>query len=149
MTANVHSLLHLADAVENIGPLYISSCFGFETLNGQILGMSKGTRGISSQIVHAIDMIQLIPSYVNEYIDLHTETGSLYKLISNNFSNGPYNCNHKELVEGEIYALGCPQQIELDSLLMSKLHSFTGCICSTYHILLCTCTVDYCSFTSI
>ena len=34
MTANVHYLLHLPEAVRNLGPLYTYSCFPYEGTNG-------------------------------------------------------------------------------------------------------------------
>ena len=43
MTLNMHHLVHLADHVRNIGPLYTHSCFPFEYKNGLILKMIKGT----------------------------------------------------------------------------------------------------------
>ena len=33
-TANVPMLLHFADAVRNLGPLYVHSAFPFEGMNG-------------------------------------------------------------------------------------------------------------------
>lgn len=36
-TLNVHSLLHLADSVRSLGPLWAHSCFIFENTNGELL----------------------------------------------------------------------------------------------------------------
>lgn len=34
MTINVHTLLHLVETVQDLGPLWVYSCFFFESLNG-------------------------------------------------------------------------------------------------------------------
>ena len=34
MTLNVHQLVHLADSVRYLGPLYTHSCFPYEDKNG-------------------------------------------------------------------------------------------------------------------
>ncbi|XP_026475923.1 uncharacterized protein LOC113381164, partial [Ctenocephalides felis] len=46
---NVHQLLHLPDCVQNLGPLWVYSCFEYEDINGQLLKLIHGTRHIDSQ----------------------------------------------------------------------------------------------------
>ena len=53
-TINVHSLLHLADDVRNLGPLWIHSCFPFESYNGNLLKLFHGTQNVELQIVSAV-----------------------------------------------------------------------------------------------
>ena len=43
MTSNVHQLLHLCDVVRNLGPLWVYSCFTFESINGELLSLFHGT----------------------------------------------------------------------------------------------------------
>lgn len=52
MTINIHSLLHLAECVRNLGPLWASSCFPFESANGEVLTLFHGSQGVEKQ-VHA------------------------------------------------------------------------------------------------
>ena len=53
-TINVHSLLHLADDVRNLGPLWTHSCFPFESYNGNLLKLFHGTQNVQLQIVSAV-----------------------------------------------------------------------------------------------
>lgn len=53
-TANVHTLLHLPDAVRNLGPLWAHSTFPFEGMNGWLSDLYHGTREPQKQIVKAV-----------------------------------------------------------------------------------------------
>lgn len=48
---NVHQLLHLNENVENLGPLWVHSCFSFENINGQLIRDVHGTTDVESQIM--------------------------------------------------------------------------------------------------
>lgn len=61
MTLNVHQLLHLADNVKMLGPLYTHSCFPFEDKNGLLLKMIRGTQNIDQQIVTGVSFLQKLP----------------------------------------------------------------------------------------
>ena len=52
-TANVHTLLHLADAVRNLGPLWAHSAFPFEGMNGWLGDLYHGTREPQKQVYQA------------------------------------------------------------------------------------------------
>ena len=47
---NIHQLRHLVYHVRNWGPLWSFSCFGFESLNGDLIVLFHGTRDISEQV---------------------------------------------------------------------------------------------------
>jgi len=51
-TMNAHNLLHLADTVEKVGPLWANSCFSFEAenamLNQEILGTNNVVKMVGS-----------------------------------------------------------------------------------------------------
>ena len=49
-TMNVHQLRHLVFHVQNWGPLWAFSCFGFESLNGDVKKLFHGTRNMSQQV---------------------------------------------------------------------------------------------------
>ncbi|XP_046332208.1 uncharacterized protein LOC124115320 [Haliotis rufescens] len=61
LTLNVHSLLHLPSTVQNLGPLWVHSCFPFENLNGNLMSMFHGTQHVDLQIMNAFNMMQLMP----------------------------------------------------------------------------------------
>lgn len=48
---NIHQLLHLPESVQNLGPLWVNSCFSFENINGQLIKNVHGTTDVESQIV--------------------------------------------------------------------------------------------------
>lgn len=50
MTASVHCLLHLPQAVVNLGPLWSHSCFPFEAANGDMLKLFHGSQAIEKQV---------------------------------------------------------------------------------------------------
>ena len=49
-TFNVHQLLHMADAVRNLGPLLAHSVFPFEDTNGWLGDLFHGTRSPHKQV---------------------------------------------------------------------------------------------------
>lgn len=57
---NIHSLLHLPDVVEDLGPLWITSCFPFEDLLGKMVNFVHGTRHVGLQIYSKIARYQCI-----------------------------------------------------------------------------------------
>lgn len=49
-TANVHKLLHFADTVFNVGPLYVHSAFPFEGINGWPRGFISWEKDLQNQV---------------------------------------------------------------------------------------------------
>ena len=47
---NVHMILHLPDAVRNLGPLWAHSTFPFENMNGWLNDLYHGTRDPQKQV---------------------------------------------------------------------------------------------------
>lgn len=60
-TSNIHLLLHLTEKVEDLGPLWCSSCFYFEDFNGQLRRLFQGTQHIETQIAFAVNVHQQLP----------------------------------------------------------------------------------------
>lgn len=61
VTINIHSLLHLPTTVKELGPLWSTSCFAFESANGDLLKLFHGTQCIDLQIVNAVHVFQKLP----------------------------------------------------------------------------------------
>jgi hypothetical protein len=61
VTINIHSLLHLPATVKELGPLWSTSCFAFESANGDLLKLFHGTQSIDLQIVNAVHVFQKLP----------------------------------------------------------------------------------------
>lgn len=54
----MHQLLHLADCVEQLGPLHIFSCFDHETANGLLAKMVHSKCGLDKQIMYTFSCMQ-------------------------------------------------------------------------------------------
>ncbi|SMN12411.1 hypothetical protein SPBRAN_861 [uncultured Candidatus Thioglobus sp.] len=59
-TMNVHSLIHLCGSVQRCGPLWSYSCFGFESMNGNLKKHCHGTRNVLPQLVRNLRLHQNI-----------------------------------------------------------------------------------------
>lgn len=77
MTANLHHLLHLPEVVSNFGPLFVYSCFPFESQNGKLLRFVKGTQHVDLQIIEAITLSQKLPQVAEEVLSLQKEDEAL------------------------------------------------------------------------
>ena len=68
MVHNVHLLLHLAQMVLLYGPLWNFSMFVFETGNGVLKNLVKGTIGVMSQISNKYMTYRCLPVIVDHFI---------------------------------------------------------------------------------
>ena len=59
MTMKVHMLRHIPICVENYGPLWVFSCFPYESTNGFIKSMVHGTRYVSEQVCRFLFYLNL------------------------------------------------------------------------------------------
>lgn len=90
MTANLHLLVHLADSVRALGPLWTHSCFHFEDKNGYLLRLIHGTQNIPAQMVNAVKTIQSLPS-ITQNIKLNIVTTEFLARMTNSNSYQPSN----------------------------------------------------------
>ncbi|XP_028407832.1 uncharacterized protein LOC114530409 [Dendronephthya gigantea] len=67
-TANIHCLVHLADNVRELGPLWTHSCFHFEDKNGFLLKTIHGTQQIHFQLISAISISKRIPELEKDFL---------------------------------------------------------------------------------
>lgn len=54
MTMNVHSLLHVSQCVESLGPLWAYSMFSFESFNGTLKKYAKSPNNVIHQVTESI-----------------------------------------------------------------------------------------------
>ena len=52
MLANVHGLLHLPEAVLDLGPLWAHSCFPYENFNGEVLKLYHGSQHVNKHTLN-------------------------------------------------------------------------------------------------
>ncbi|KAJ1519060.1 hypothetical protein ONE63_011303 [Megalurothrips usitatus] len=67
MVHNTHLLCHLADCVKFNGPLWSHSAFGFETGNGVLVNLVKGTVGVISQIAKKYMTYRCVPLMIKVF----------------------------------------------------------------------------------
>ena len=67
MSANLHQLLHLHDNVKQMGPLWIYSCFSFESMNGKLVKLFHGTQNPVVQIANAVSALLMLPLFQIKY----------------------------------------------------------------------------------
>ncbi|KAF7988784.1 hypothetical protein HCN44_007094 [Aphidius gifuensis] len=61
LSANLHLLLHMADNTRDFAQPYITSCFSFENINGQLNALVSGTRFSGLQISTGLSYFMSIP----------------------------------------------------------------------------------------
>lgn len=66
MSSNVHLLRHLAANVRALGPLWVTSCFPFEDLNGKLVNLAHGTRHAGLQIAKNLSTFSLLDKKIDE-----------------------------------------------------------------------------------
>ena len=120
-TLNVHQLLHLADNVRDLGPLYTHSCFSFEDKNGFILKLIHGTQFIDSQILTAVSFTQKLPELKEQCIAPNTEEETLYYNLLN-----PNKPKRKLEILPNVYMLGSLYRKRLDDKEFQALESYVG-----------------------
>jgi len=67
MTLNIHSLKHVGKVVRACGPLFCYSNFSFESGNGRLARLVKGTDGVVSQICQKYLTVLTVTDFLEEY----------------------------------------------------------------------------------
>ena len=83
MTLNIHQLVHLADSVRYLGPLFTHSCFAFEDKNGVLLKMIRGTQNIDCQIITGVSFLQRLPELKQSTVTKGSDIEKLCHSIEN------------------------------------------------------------------
>ena len=119
MTLNVHQLLHLADSVRDLGPLYTHSCFSFEDKNGFVLKTIRGTQNIDSQIVTGISFVQKLPELKDKCIVYGSFEESICAAIEN-----PNVLKRRDQLSENVYILGAVTNKKLGEIDFDALVAF-------------------------
>ncbi|KAK3098757.1 hypothetical protein FSP39_022815, partial [Pinctada imbricata] len=122
MTLNVHQLLHMADSVRELGPLYSHSCFPFEDKNGFVLKLIRGTQNIDDQIIGGISFVQKIPELRAYCIEKGSPEDDLYTELERSDT-----VKRGEKIGNDIFILGAVKLKELsgDEYYLIARHSCT------------------------
>ena len=82
MFSNVHQLLYLCIDVRNLGPVWTHSCSPFEDKNRFILQLIHGSQKIEFQLNSAINIVQSIPTVVEQTISKDPLLMSFYESMN-------------------------------------------------------------------
>ncbi|KAE8742233.1 hypothetical protein FOCC_FOCC012248 [Frankliniella occidentalis] len=66
MTHNIHMSRHLYLCVKRLGPLFTTSCFSFEDLNGKLANLAHGTRHAGLQIARNLSTFSELPLKIEQ-----------------------------------------------------------------------------------
>ena len=72
-TLNAHLLLHICDHARHWGPLWGFSAFGFESMNGCLVGHIHATYRVASQLLFSLDLNQTLNYYHDRLLKTETE----------------------------------------------------------------------------
>ncbi|CAH1254763.1 Hypp1405 [Branchiostoma lanceolatum] len=82
VSLNIHSLIHYAQTVRELGPLWAHSCFFFEDVNGQVLRLIHGTQAVEEQVLRAVAILQKFMELGEERFKPGTASKKLYDRLS-------------------------------------------------------------------
>ncbi|XP_070408783.1 uncharacterized protein [Nothobranchius furzeri] len=119
-TANVHLLVHLADSVRALGPLWTHSCFHFEDKNGYLLRLIHGTQNIPMQMIHAVKLVQSIP-VISQTIKPGNAIAEFYIHMTKDDS---FCVENHDLCRTKLY--GASNKLQLDTVHHSALERCAG-----------------------
>lgn len=94
-TINSHLLLHMCDHVCHWGPLWGFSAFGFESMNGHLMGHIHATYRMANQLLFSLSTSQAIDTLQDKL--LRTETNKTLNFLS--LQSEPTKCG-KVLIPG-------------------------------------------------
>jgi hypothetical protein len=86
MSSNIHSLLHMCDNVLELGPLFVTSCFPLEDLNGKMKSLVCGSRYAEVKIAESFYTLQNLPRYVSELKSNSQASNFIQDIKSNNLA---------------------------------------------------------------
>ena len=122
MFYNVHQLLHLAQSVRDLGPLWAQSCFPFEDKNRFLLKLIHGTQRVEWQILSAVSLVQRIPELASKVFSTDPCSFALYKMLT--ASKRTVKAGTK--VFPDIFYLGASYIMSIDTCTMNALVTYLG-----------------------
>ena len=124
-TYNVHNLLHLTNAVENLGPLWCQSAFWYEDYNSDFKYLFHGTQSVSMQIVTNTIIQHKIPEIARSLLPGCTGF-TLYSKMTLNYhqlaKNSGDKISHNVFTVGKFSTTSLPSKDK--ALVDHCLHSF-------------------------
>lgn len=128
-TYNVHCLLHLADRVFDLGPLWTHSCFCYEDFNGELRSCFHGTQGVEHQIALAVSIQMKIPELV-PLLPQGSSSKHLYDKMTRK-NQEPFN---KICIDdgGKMFSVGTVNNVLLSTIDQAILETLVGSISQVF-----------------
>lgn len=121
MSFNVHSLLHLVNSVENLGPLWSHSAFMFENFNGYLLKQVKSSNAVPQQICKRVAWSGALPQIAKAYATDMSPEINFFKEI-NSSKHRIKNVARYD----KVTALGVPKISQVSEKVVIALHGVLG-----------------------
>ena len=98
MSPNLHNARHLAEMVRRLGPLYTTSCFALEDLNGKIKALVHSSKNPELQITKNLSILIKVHALRHEWLKNNK--------IANDFCNNTKKRLKLTSIENSIFAVG-------------------------------------------
>lgn len=118
MTLNLHLLLHLPKCVQ--GPLFMYSCFPFESMNGDLLKLFHGTQHVETQILSAVNSHQILPLLISKMSEDVFRCSIVSKYLKKSKKTLGIRIDH------DVYTVGHKVKVKLTEAIKDKLLEFLG-----------------------
>ena len=128
-TYNVHCLLHLADRVFDLGPLWTHSCFCYEDFNGELRSCFHGTQGVEEQIALAVCIQMKIPELV-PLLPVGSSSKCLYEKMTKKIQE-PFNKLCID-VSGEVFSVGTVNKVLLSTVEQAIVETHVGSVSQVF-----------------
>lgn len=128
-TYNVHCLLHLAQKVEDFGPLWCHSCFLYENLNGDLRALFHGSHKVEIQIATAVVIHECLPNLVRQ-IPKDSEAEMLFLKMCNRKT-----ASNRHHIFEDMYAVREFVECNLSPSTKTLVEDYTGPLSKAYMFL--------------
>ena len=122
ITCNIHSVNHLPTIVRRLGPLWTTSCFALEDLNGKIKALVHGSKKPELQIFFNLNLYVKVYTLKHEWLKENTDAYDFCDYVSS-----PQKRLKLTKLENKIYAVGTVKKIKMpDSEVIIRENNLQG-----------------------
>ncbi|XP_034049085.1 uncharacterized protein LOC117530302 isoform X1 [Thalassophryne amazonica] len=121
-TFNVHSLIHFAQSVINIGPLWATSTFVFEGYNRTLIRCFHSTQKVGFQICETFSLMKVMTELAVSCMEENTDVSVLYTSLASRHTKSK--CTN--VLSNNLHALGKGEQVILPPSKLLAASRLTG-----------------------
>uniref|UniRef100_A0ABD2W6M6 Uncharacterized protein n=1 Tax=Trichogramma kaykai TaxID=54128 RepID=A0ABD2W6M6_9HYME len=108
MSSNVHSLRHLPTVVSRLGPLWTSSCFPLEDINGKMKALIRGSKNPEMQLVFNLDIYIKVHTLKNDWLKDNTDAFDFCTKLTHKKKHATVK------IEDSIFSVGAMKKLSFD-----------------------------------